>query len=87
MCIRSMECECFAEQDICNAYLILSNDKRFWNIVACPIPMLENWKFTSKHYLKTNMLTNHLQYIDIQELHQLLTDTSKNLDFDSNFAF
>ena len=87
MCVRSTECERFAEQDICNACLALSNDKRFRNSVARPTPTSENRKFVPKYYLKTNALVNHLQHTDVRELHQLLTDKSNGLDSDSDFSF
>ncbi len=85
MCIRSINCEHFTEEGICNAYLELKNDNRFWNSVTHPTPKPKNWKFISKYYLKTNPLFNHLQYTDIQKLHQLLTDTSEHSKSDSAF--
>ena len=87
MCVRSSECERFAEQDVCNACLALGKDKKFRNVVAHPTPAPENRKFVPKHYLKSNALVNHFQHTDVRELHQLLTDTSKDLDSDSDFAF
>jgi len=77
----------YAKQDVCNACLALSNDKRFRNVVARSTPTPENRKFTPKYYLKTNTLVNYLQHTDIQKLYQLLTDISKNLDSDFDFAF
>ena len=65
MCIRSINCEHFTEEDICNACLELKNDNRFRNSVARPTPKPENRKFVSKYYLKTNPLFNHLQYTNI----------------------
>jgi len=65
----------------------LSNDKEFQNNITCLTPTSENRKFVSKHYLKTNVLVNHLQHTDVRELYQLLMDESKDLDSNSDFLF
>ncbi|RGB35291.1 hypothetical protein C1646_667887 [Rhizophagus diaphanus] len=81
-CVRSMECEEYTNQNICNQCLSLKYNKILQNRIAIVKPLVSKLKHILKHYFENDPLKNYLKYSDLTTIWSMIKDNESNIASD-----